>query len=53
MNYEVVKDRVYPHDWRVEAIDENGDGEVYVAIFTGPTAQARAQEYAQWKNTRS
>jgi hypothetical protein len=37
MPYEVRDDRYYAVDgWRVEAINEDGDGEVYVAIFTGP-----------------
>jgi hypothetical protein len=40
-----------PGDYRVEAIDKDGDGEVFIAIFVGPDAQARAEEYAEWKNS--
>ena len=50
MRYEAVPDRLYAPDWRVEAIDHEGDGEVYVTLFSGPLAEARAKEYAAWKN---
>lgn len=49
MEYEAVQDRLNPYDWRVEAIDEQAEGQVYVAIFTGPKAKERAKEYAAWK----
>lgn len=49
MNYETVESRHYPGHWHVEAIDS--DGRVHVAIFSGPNAKARAQEYADWKNS--
>jgi hypothetical protein len=48
--YEVAQDWIDPHDWRVEAINHDGDGEVYVAIFSGPDAQARAEANAAWKS---
>jgi hypothetical protein len=50
MTYEIVESRDTPDEWRVEAIDHEGDGEVYVAIFSGPDAEARAREYAAFKN---
>jgi hypothetical protein len=50
MIYEVAQDRIDHHDWRVEAINHDGDGEVYVAIFSGLDAQTRAEAYAAWKN---
>lgn len=50
MFYEVAEDRQHPGDYRVEAINSEGDGEVFTAIFIGPDAQGRAQEYADWKN---
>lgn len=49
MRYEVIEDRTSPHDWRAEAADMDGDGAVYVAIFSGPDARQRAEEYAAWK----
>jgi hypothetical protein len=50
MIHEVIEDQLQPGDYRVEAINTEGDGEVYTAIFVGPDAQARAEEYAEWKN---
>jgi hypothetical protein len=49
MDWEVVEDRQHPGQWRVEATNHEGDGEVYVTIFSGPAAQKRAQEYAEWQ----
>ena len=49
MDWQVIQDRQYPDHWRVEAINHDGDGEAYVATFSGPEAQRRAEEYAAWK----
>lgn len=49
MLYEVVKSKHCPGEWRVEAINPEGDGEVYVTLFSGPMAKERAKEYAAWK----
>jgi hypothetical protein len=48
VKYEVVESRDYPGHWHVEAI--NNDGSIEVAVFSGPSAQERAAEYADWKN---
>ena len=40
----VFADRLYPGDWRVEWIDD--DGGIEVAIFAGPKARERAIRYA-------
>ncbi len=48
--YESVEDKQTPSDYRVEAIGH--DGEVYVAIFSGPDAHSRADDYAEWQNSR-
>lgn len=52
MLFEVIGDRTTDSGdvWRVEAINYEGDGEVYVAVFSGPGAEERAHEYADWKN---
>jgi hypothetical protein len=52
VEYEVFvsRDAIANDEWRVEAIDYDKDGQIYVAIFCGPQAQARAEEYARWKN---
>lgn len=49
MKWEVVQSRWCPADWIVEAIDYQNEGQVYVATFSGPLAQERAEEYAAWK----
>ncbi len=50
MEYEVIEDRKSPDDWRVEAADD--DGRYFIAIFCGPEARQRAEEYARWKQER-
>jgi hypothetical protein len=49
MHYEVVESRQYPGHWHAEAIDQ--DGAVFVVVFSGPHAEQRAHEYANWKNS--
>ncbi|KKL45740.1 hypothetical protein LCGC14_2352630 [marine sediment metagenome] len=51
MLYVAVRCTLYIGDWRVEAIDHDGEGECYVTVFSGPSAQARAEEYADFKNS--
>jgi len=36
-------------EWVVEAMDEEGGGEVCLATFSGPGLEARAKEYVAWK----
>jgi hypothetical protein len=48
MKYEIVESSAEPGHWYVESINE--DGSVYVVVFSGPEAQKRAAEYAEWKN---
>ena len=50
MEYEVYEVAESRHQWRVEAIDHDQDGQVFVTIFSGPEAKERAEEYAAWKN---
>jgi hypothetical protein len=51
MKFEAFKDKTGLNEWRVEAFDmESGD--CFVAIFSGPQAQIRAEEYANWKTLR-
>jgi hypothetical protein len=47
MEYEVKQDG---EEYRVEAINHEVDGEIYVAVFSGPEAEARARRYAAYKN---
>lgn len=48
LNYEVIESPEFPGHWHVEAIDD--EGRVFVAVFSGPEAEGRAREYADWKN---
>jgi len=52
MEWSVVEDKRNPGEWRVEALDFDNEGAVYVTIFAGPEAQDRANEYAEWKNAQ-
>lgn len=38
-------------EWVVEILDEDGNGELHLTMFSGPEAKARAFEYAAWKMT--
>ena len=53
LEYEVVRSRDAIEDdkYVVEAIDYEHDGQIYVAIFSGPNARERAEEYAKFKNS--
>lgn len=42
---EILKTEDRPEVWTVEAIDDKS-GDVYSAMFVGPRARERAQEYA-------
>ena len=50
--YEVVASEGVPDEYRVEGIDHEREGVVYVAIFSGPDAEQRAREYALFKNSQ-
>lgn len=52
IRFEVVEDRHQPGCWRVEDIDFDGEGECHAALFIGNDAEARAREYADWKNAQ-
>ena len=49
MDWSCFAEELYVGDWRVEGRDHENEGQVYVAIFSGPKARERAQEYADWK----
>jgi hypothetical protein len=53
LTYETVPDLIERDTYRVEAINHASEGECYVAIFSGPLAKGRAEEYAAWKNRRT
>jgi len=49
LRFEAFRDKVRPGEWRVEAVN-SWTGDVFVAVFCGPLAQARAAEYANSMN---
>lgn len=52
VEYEVARSRYTPDSYVVEAIDYDSDGEIYAALFSGPGAKERAEEYARFKNSQ-
>ena len=46
--YLLTPSKTWPSTWHVETIDS--EGKCYVTIFSGPEAEKRASEYADWKN---
>jgi hypothetical protein len=50
LEYEVIEG--VHGEWRVEAVDDESEGEVYQVIFSGPKAKERAEEYASLQNRR-
>jgi hypothetical protein len=50
MEWKCFEDKRIPGQWRVEGLDFEDEGNVYVTIFAGPEAQDRAEEYAALKN---
>jgi hypothetical protein len=54
MIYEAFEDKQIPGDWRVEAVEQEGEKEIpnYVTLFSGHDTSRRAKEYAAWQNER-
>jgi hypothetical protein len=46
MKYEVYEDLSDPRSWRVEGFDDQAGH--HLAVFSGPEARERAEEYATW-----
>jgi hypothetical protein len=44
----VARNAADPHSWNVEQFDD--DGSCLMAVFSGPDAEARAREYADFRN---
>jgi hypothetical protein len=51
VEYEVVQSRGVLDEYRVEGIDYDHEGQVYVTLFSGPNAKERAEVYATFKNS--
>jgi hypothetical protein len=46
MDLEIVQDRISAGVWRVESIDHELDGAIYVTMFSGPAARLQADRFA-------
>jgi len=46
MDYQVFPSVDFPGQWTVGAVDDAGEGEIYLVRLTGPAARERAEEYA-------
>ena len=53
VKYEVAKSRNARDEYVVEGIAYDNDGEIYAALFNGPQAKERAEEYASFKNSKA
>ena len=53
VKYEVAQSRDVRDEYVVEGIDYENDGQIYGALFNGPQAKERAEEYARFKNAKS
>jgi hypothetical protein len=51
MKYEVKQSEDRAGDYIALAVNEDSNGEVFSALFSGPEAKKRAEEYAAWKNS--
>jgi hypothetical protein len=52
MKYEVKQSEDRAGDYLAVAINEDSHGEVFSALFSGPDAKKRAEEYVAWKNSQ-
>lgn len=50
MIYEVRESEQKRGEFVAFAIDNASHGEEYIALFSGPNARERAEEYVAWKN---
>ena len=51
MIYQVQASEENKGDYIASAIDDESKGKIYLALFSGPKAKERAEEYAAWKNS--
>lgn len=49
----VIKPSLFENEWIVKIYDDDGDGDLYVATFSGRRAITRAFEYASWQHTKN
>jgi hypothetical protein len=52
MKYEVKESKERSGEFLAIAVNEASHNEVFSALFCGPDARQRAEEYADWKNSQ-
>jgi hypothetical protein len=52
MKYEVKEAKAGSGEFLAIAVNEASHNEIFSALFCGPDAQQRAEEYAAWKNSQ-
>jgi hypothetical protein len=50
MKYEVKESKERSGEFLATAINEASQNEIFSALFSGPNAKQRAEEYAAWQN---
>lgn len=50
MQSEAIENQIVQGEWQAEVVNHEGDGEVYVTIFSGPGAEERAKEFCLHRN---
>jgi len=53
MQWEAGESVTNPGYWSAEAVDHEGEGEIYVVLFLCPNSKKMAEEYAASKNAHS
>ena len=52
MKYEVKESNERSGEFLAVAVNEASNNEIFSALFSGPNAKQRAEEYADWQNSR-
>jgi len=52
MKYEVKESKEHSGEFLAVAVNEASHNEISSALFSGPNAKQRAEEYAAWKNSQ-
>ena len=52
MKYEVQESKERAGDFVAVAVNEASHNEIFSALFSGPDAKKRAEEYAAWQNSQ-
>lgn len=49
MEYEIGESVTHLGYYSAEAVNYDGDGEIYTTVFLGPRSKERAEEFAAWQ----